>query len=148
MDFETIQFPVPIWKGTRPYQQVPFQFSVHRVSSGGELDHRSFLDLSGDDPSLNFAKHLIDSCGARGAIFAYNAAFERTRIAELAKRFPRLKKSLDGMSNRIIDLLHIAEETYYHPSQQGSRSIKRLLPGIAPDLSYDTVNGVQDGVWP
>jgi hypothetical protein len=46
-DFETISFAVPIWKGTRPYQQLTFQFSVHRLSEDGELAHRDFLDLSG-----------------------------------------------------------------------------------------------------
>ena len=90
LDFETIQFAVPIWKGTRPYQQIPFQFSCHTLAQTGELGHSEFLDLSGADPSEQFAEALIAACGQVGPIFVYNASFECARIAELAERFPRL----------------------------------------------------------
>lgn len=145
MDFETIQFAVPIWKGTRPYQQIPFQFSVHRLSRSGILDHESFLDLSGGDPSLAFAKALLDACGNRGPVFAYNASFEVSRIRELAARFPRLAKDLDALAARVVDLLPVARDHYYHPSQEGSWSIKAVLPALCPDLDYAQLDGVQDG---
>ena len=35
-------FAVPIWKGTRPYQQIPFQFSLHILDEGGSLRHPGF----------------------------------------------------------------------------------------------------------
>jgi hypothetical protein len=145
MDFETIQFAVPIWQGTRPYQQIPFQFSVHRLSPAFKVDHLSFLDLSGDDPSSRYAEALITACGERGPVYVYNARFETTRISELAKRFPRLQQSLLAINARVVDLLRVAEENYYHPSQEGSWSLKKVLPAIAPDLNYDTLDGVQDG---
>jgi hypothetical protein len=145
MDFETIQFAVPIWKGTRPYQQIAFQFSVHRLSLAAEIEHLSFLDISGNDPSSDFAETLIAACGKRGPVFVYNAAFETARIKELAERFPRLKIALLAINERVVDLLRVAEQHYYHPSQEGSWSIKNVLPAIAPDLRYDTLNGVQDG---
>lgn len=145
LDFETVQFAVPIWKGTRPYQQIPFQFSVHRLSRSGKLEHREFLDLSGEDPSKKFAEALIEACGQRGPVFVYNAAFETTRIKELAERFPKLKKPLLAINERIVDLLKVAEARYYHPSQQGSWSIKKMLPAIAPHLGYDALDGVRDG---
>ena len=145
LDFETIQFAIPIWKGTRPYQQIPFQFSLHRLSRTGKLEHKAFLDLSGKDPSKAFAEALIAACGERGPVFVYNAAFETTRINELANCFKRLKKPLLAINERIVDLLRVAEARYYHPSQQGSWSIKKVLPAIAPDLRYDALEGVQDG---
>lgn len=145
IDFETIQFAIPVWKGTRPYQQIPFQFSVHRLFRTGKLLHQSFLDLSGRDPSKAFAEALIAACGERGPVFVYNAGFETPRIKELGERFPRLKKSLLAINERVVDLLRIAEQRYYHPSQQGSWSIKRVLPAIAPDLRYDELDGVQNG---
>ncbi|SIP86564.1 DUF2779 domain-containing protein [Solilutibacter tolerans] len=145
MDFETIQFVVPIWKGTRPYQQIPFQFSVHRLSEASELEHHSFLDLSGDDPSLKFAHALISSCGHKGPIFAYNASFERSRIKELADRFPSLSTALMALTERIVDLLPMAREHYYHPDQLGSWSIKSVLPSLCPDLDYAQLEGVQNG---
>jgi len=145
LDFETIQFAVPIWKGTRPYQQIPFQFSRHGLSPTGKLDHSEFLDLSGDDPSALFAEALVAACDQVGPVFVYNASFEAARITELADRFPRLKSPLVAITERIVDLLPIARRYYYHPSQQGSWSIKNVLPAIAPDLSYDKLDGVQDG---
>lgn len=145
LDFETIQFAVPRWVGTRPYQQIPFQFSLHQLSRSGELAHSSFLDLSGDDPSRPFAQALIDRCGQPGPVFVYNAAFEKTRIRELAERFPELAAPLLAINARVVDLLTVAERRYYHPGQAGSWSIKRVLPAIAPDLRYDALEGVQDG---
>lgn len=145
LDFETIQFAVPIWKGTRPYQQIPFQFSVHRLSRTGKLTQQAFLDLSGKDPSKAFAQALINACDGTSPIFVYNAAFEKTRIRELAARFPRIAKQLLALNERIVDLLPIAREYFYHPSQQGSWSIKAVLPALCPDLSYDDLEGVQHG---
>jgi hypothetical protein len=144
LDFETIQFAIPIWKGTRPYQQIPLQFSLHRLSRTGKLEERAFLDLSGDDPSLEFARSLIAGCDGAGPIFVYNAGFETGRIKELAERFPKLRQALLAINERIVDLLPVARRRYYHPSQQGSWSIKAVLPAIA-DLRYDDLDGVQDG---
>lgn len=126
LDFETIQFPVPIWKGTRPYQQITFQFSLHVLSADGHLTHTDFLDLSGNDPSEAFAQTLVNVCGQHGAVFVYNAGFEKARIRELAERYPDLSKSLLAINERVVDLLPIARERYYHPSQQGSWSIKKV----------------------
>lgn len=145
MDFETIQFAVPIWAGTRPYQQIPFQYSVHRLHADGTLAHREFLDLSGSDPSRAFAERLIRDCGKREPVFVYNAAFETARLRELSERFADLAKPLQGIVNRVVDLLPVARERYYHPSQQGSWSIKAVLPAAVPDLSYADLDGVQDG---
>lgn len=145
IDFETISFTVPIWKETSPYQKIPFQFSVHKLEPTGELAHQAFLDLSGDDPSLAFAEALIGACGTHGPVFVYNAGFETGRIAELAARFPHLSRDLLAINVRVVDLLPIARERYYHPGQQGSWSIKRVLPAVAPDLRYDGLDGVQDG---
>ena len=145
IDFETISFTVPIWKGTSPYEKIPFQFSVHRLAPSGELAHQAFVDLSGGDPSLAFAEALIGACGTHGPVFVYNAAFETGRIAELAARFPRLARELLAINARVVDLLPIDRERYYHPGQQGSWSIKRVLPSVAPDLRYDGLDEVQDG---
>ena len=145
LDFETIQFAVPIWKGTRPYQQIPFQFSLHRLNRNGKLEHQSFLDLSGEDPSRAFAASLIGACGEKGPIFAFNAPFEKARVKELAERSPKQKQQLQAIAERLVDLLPVAQAHYYNPSQEGSWSIKKVLPAVAPDLNYDALDGVQDG---
>ncbi len=147
LDFETTNFAVPIWAGTRPYQQIPFQFSVHRLSDTGQLTEQSFIDLSGREPSETFAKALVAACHESIPIFVYNAGFEKTRISELANRFPELAQDLLALHSRVVDLLPIARAYYYHPSQKGSWSIKAVLPALCPDpnLHYDKLDGVQDG---
>jgi len=145
LDFETIQFAVPIWKGTRPYQQITFQFSLHTLAETGQLSQTAFLDLSGDDPSEPLARALITVCGENGPVFVYNAGFETTRILELADRYPNLSRALLGIHARVVDLLPIARNRYYHPSQHGSWSIKAVLPAVVPELSYDKLDGVNDG---
>ena len=79
LDFETINSAVPIWPGTRPYEQIPFQFSVHRLSETGQLTEQAFIDLSGNDPSKAFAEALVAACHEPIPIFVYSAGFERTR---------------------------------------------------------------------
>jgi hypothetical protein len=143
LDFETVSFAVPIWKGTRPYQAIPFQFSLHRLSRAGRKTHEWFLDLSGNDPSRAFAESLIAKCGERGPIFVYSA-FEQSRLTDLGKRFRALKQPLQKLVARLVDLMPIAEDHYYHPSQQGSWSIKKLLPALS-DLNYDALAGVKNG---
>lgn len=145
LDFETIQFAVPIWKGTRPYQQNSFQFSLHTLSPTDRLDHTGFLDISGNDPSEPFAHALIAACGEQGPVYVYNAGFEMARISELATRHPHISEPLLAINARVVDLLPIARERYYHPSQQGSWSIKKVLPAVVPELRYDDLEGVQDG---
>jgi Domain of unknown function(DUF2779) len=144
LDFETISFAVPIWKGTRPHQPIPFQFSAHRLSRSGELKHDSFLDLTGEDPSRRFATALLEACGSRGPIFVYSS-FEKTQIAGLAKRYAPLRKALVAVSKRLVDLLPMAHRYFYHQSQEGGWSIKAVLPAVVPGLDYESLEGVQDG---
>ena len=145
LDFETINFAVPIWKGTRPYQQIPFQFSLHTLDASRLLRHCEFLDVSGQDPSEGFARALVDNCGTTGPVYVYNASFERTRIVELADRFPTLSDQLMAIWERVVDLLPVAINCFYHPSQHGSWSIKAVLPAAIPELSYNALDGVKDG---
>jgi hypothetical protein len=146
LDFESIQFGVPTWAGTRPYQQIPFQFSLHRLSRpGGQLEHVEFLDLTGDNPSGRFAEALVRAGGEEGTIYVYNAAFEQSRIRELIAQYPGWADGLRSIQNRIVDLLPIARDRYYHPSQQGSWSLKAVLPAAVPGLNYGDLGGVQGG---
>ena len=121
------------------------RLSLHTLAESGQLAQSAFLDLSGDDPSESFARALITACGETGPVFVYNAAFETTRIRELADRYPALAGPLLGINARVVDLYPIARNRYYHPSQQGTWSIKAVLPAIVPELSYDKLDGVADG---
>lgn len=145
LDFETVMLPVPIWKGTRPYQQIPFQFSLHRVEEDGSLRHESFLDLSGDDPSRPLAEALAAKLGPDGPVFVYNAAFERLVLRWLGQRFPDLAGPLLSAAARLVDLHPVARAHFYAPSQHGSWSLKAVLPAVCSELSYGELDGVADG---
>lgn len=145
LDFETIQFVVPVWAGTHPYEQLPFQWSCHREQADGTLRHHEFLDTSGGPPMRACAQSLIAALGQTGPILSYSP-FERTVINGLAARFPDLKGALHALTGRIVDLLPLVKAHYYHPDMHGSFSIKAVLPTVAPHLSYAGLGEVKDGI--
>jgi len=148
LDFETINPAVPIWAGTRPFQQIPFQFSCHRLGRMDKLEHREFLHITSADPSSDFIDALLIACDAETStapIFVYNQGFESARIKELATRFAKRRRALLSLVDRMVDLLPIAKANYYHPAQKGSWSIKAVLPALVPELAYDQLEEVQDG---
>lgn len=144
LDFETIQFAAPIWVGTRPYAQIPFQWSCHIEMSNGNLSHEEYLSDGSADPRRSFAESLIAALGAAGPVIVYNAGFECGRMRELAADFPDLAPALNAIIDRVFDLLPVAREHYYHPDMMGSWSIKAVLPTIAPELDYSQLD-VADG---
>lgn len=144
-DFETIDFSVPIWAGTRPYEKLPFQWSCHVERSPGQFEHTEFLDLSGEIPLRACAEGLLRALETQGAVLAYNDSFERGVIKELAERFPDLHDALMAVHARFFDLMKTVRDCYYHPAMMGSWSIKKVLPTVAPDLDYAKLEEVQDG---
>lgn len=144
-DFETVAPAVPLWAGTRPFQQIPFQWSCHIERTPGSLTHRSYLDTSGDLPVEGVVASMIRALGEDGPIFAHNAGFEKARISELADMTPKNGRALRRISKRLIDTLPLAKTYYYHPSMKGSWSLKAILPTIARELGYETLDEVQDG---
>ena len=143
IDFETITFAVPRWVGTRPYEQIPFQFSAHVEYEDGHIEHVECLDLSGNDPRPAIASALAQ-LPRDGAAIAWNAGFERGCFRSLANAVTLHADTLRSLEARTVDLLPIARNHYYHPNQRGSWSIKKVLPTIAPELDYSMLD-VQDG---
>ncbi len=143
LDFETIAFAVPRWIGTRPYQQVPFQFSVHVEDEDSVVTHNEFLSLDGADPRRACSEALIEAIPADATIIAYNAPFEKGVLRELAAQLPELKDGLLAMAQRTVDLLPVIRNHWYHRDQRGSWSIKAVLPTMT-SLDYHSLN-VKDG---
>jgi len=144
LDFETVGLAVPIWPGTRPYQNLPFQWSCHIEPEAGRIEHADFLADARDAPMRAFAESLIEALGDRGPIMVYSA-FERRVLKEMAQSFPDLKKALRNCMDRLYDLLPLTRRNYYHPDMHGSWSIKAVLPTIAPDLSFAEVGEISEG---
>ena len=150
LDFETMQLVIPQYVGTKPYQQIPFQYSLHYIEEeGGELKHKEFLAESGPDPRRALAECLVADIPTDACVLAYNKAFECTRIKELAESFPDLADALLQIEKNIIDLLIPFQSGYYYNRDMGSSfSIKSVLPAIFPDdpsLDYHNLEGVHNG---
>ena len=137
MDFETFATAVPIYDGTSPYQNIPFQFSLHVITKPGAMvEHYEFLAEGKDDPRPSFLAELKQDIGPKGSILVYYAAFEKSRLKELAGAFPEYQEWIDSINERIVDLnVPFRDFSYYHPQQMGSSSLKHVLP-VLTNLSY------------
>lgn len=150
LDFETTQPVIPEYVGTKPYAQIPFQYSLHYIEhEGGEIKHKEFLAESGTDPRRAIAERLCEDIPMNVCVTAYYKAFECTRIKELAEIYPDLAEHLTNIRNNIVDLLvPFQSGWYYNRAMGGSFSIKSVLPAIFPDdpsLNYHNLEGVHNG---
>lgn len=149
LDFESFQVSMPVWKDTAAYQQIPFQYSLHKMGSSGKLTHMEFIGEAGADPRRKIAVSLCENIKSKGTVLAYNSSFEKARIRELAELFPDLKKNLIQIEKRIEDLMVPFQKRWvYKAAQNGSYSIKAVLPALYPNdprLDYHKLDIVHNG---
>jgi predicted transcriptional regulator len=132
LDFETYSLPIPLFDGVRPYQRIPFQFSLHlQKNETSKPEHHCFLAEGSGDPREKLMKELKKAIGDKGSIISFNATFEKGVLKELAEKFPEHKKWVESILPRFIDLLvPFRNFHYYHPDQGGCASIKKVLPAM------------------
>lgn len=150
LDFETMQPVIPEIVGTRPYQQIPFQYSLHYIEKdGGEVKHKEFLAVSGEDPRRAIAESLCKDIPEDVCVLAYNKGFECGRINELANTFPDLRNHLMNIHYNMKDLIDpFRAGYYYNKAIGGSFSIKSVLPALFPndpELDYHKLEQVHNG---
>jgi hypothetical protein len=143
LDFETFNPAVPIYKGTRPYERVPFQWSCHTKRGEEALYHAEFLANGLEDPRRAFAESLIAQLRDSGPIVVYSG-FELGVIRDLEILYPDLGDDLRVISAHIWDLLDVIRKNYYHPDFHGSYSIKSVVPALIPELAYKDLD-IQSG---
>jgi hypothetical protein len=132
LDFESFQTAIPLFDGTRPYEQIPFQFSLHLVREvGAEPEHHKFLAEGRNDPRPEFLRRLKSAVEPAGSILAFNATFEKGRLKECAEAFPQYQPWVEVVTNRMVDLIiPFKGFQFYHPNQCGSASLKYVLPAL------------------
>ena len=147
LDFETIGPAVPKYNGSRPYQQLVFQYSLHvQETSTSEIEHRDYLADPSQDPKIGFIEQLIEDCGTSGDIIVYNIGFERGKLNDLIDVFPEYSNELRRIVNRLKDLMiPFQQKWYYTPEMRGSYSIKYVLPALVPELSYNDLDIKEGG---
>ena len=146
IDFETFQIAVPNLIGTRPYQQICFQWSAHiQQEHNGPVEHREYLGIQGEDPREEFVISLIEAMRGVKTILVYNISFERGKLNDLAVQFPNYAEPIRSIIERMDDLMIPFQKRYvYLPEMRGSYSIKVVLPALVPELSYKDLN-IQEG---
>ncbi len=146
MDFETIQFAVPQYDESRPYQQIPFQWSIHvQQIRIGPTEHLEYLGTPPGDPRPEFIQSLLDHLSDHGSIIVWNQAFENTRLKEFARDFPEYANLIESVLERVVDLMvPFRRKNLYTQEMYGSYSLKAVMPALVPELSYDDLE-IQEG---
>jgi hypothetical protein len=145
-DYETMQGLVPYFDGQRPYQQVPFQYSLHVIREpGGEVEHTEYLHSDTSNPAPKVAARLVEDVGTKGSIITWNMSFEKSVNEELARMHPEYAERIAAINARVVDLMTPFKAKWYNdPRFIGSASIKKVLPVLCPELSYKEL-GIQEG---
>jgi hypothetical protein len=132
LDFETFQTTIPIFDNQRPYQKIPFQFSLHVIKDKkSKTEHFSFLAEGKEDPRKEFLKALIKNIDKKGSIIVYNQSFEQGVMEELASVFKKENKNISKIIKRMVDLIvPFRSFDYYDCKQRGSCSLKEVLPAL------------------
>ncbi|HIC40778.1 MAG TPA: DUF2779 domain-containing protein [Piscirickettsiaceae bacterium] len=139
-DFETFQQPIPEFKGVSPFQQIPFQYSLHIEYEDKPPEHKEFLGKEGLDPRESLVKKLIEDIPMNVTVLAFNASFEQMVFKSLAKQFDQHKEHLLNISNNIVDLaIPFQKRHYYLPEMRGKYSIKIVLPLLVPEMKRGVI---------
>ena len=135
-DFETVNRAIPQFAGMRPYDHLPFQWSVHvQREPGAEPEHHEFLATDASDPRREFICSLCTALGETGSIVVYSS-FESKRLSELGSWLPEFADRINAIQVRLFDLLPLVREHIYHPTFAGSYSLKSVLPALVPYMTY------------
>jgi len=143
LDFETVMPAAPLYPGAKPYEMVPFQWSLHTELEGQGLRHQSFLAEGADDPRPQFVRSLIRAVSPGGVILTYTN-FESSVLRSLKGLLPEQADQLEALAGRCVDFCALIRRHVYHPDFGQSFSLKKVLPALVPDLAYDNLD-IQEG---
>ncbi len=143
LDFETVQRAIPVWKGTKPWEAVPVQFSYHERDERGAYQHTEWLTDGPDDPRRGLAEALVQATQNAGNVAMYST-YERTCVNHLIEAVPDLADELTDLRDRLIDLKKVLKNHVAHPEFGGSFSIKDTLAPLSGDTTYAELT-VADG---
>ncbi|PLY05183.1 MAG: DUF2779 domain-containing protein [Arcobacter sp.] len=148
LDFETYQQAIPQYKGIKPFEQIPFQYSLHIEHEDGTLEHKEYLSKDSVDSRYELAQKLCEDIPSDVTVLAYNMSFEKGVIKRLANLFSDLSIHLLAINENMQDLMIPFQKKWYvTPSMKGSYSIKYVLPSLVPEFekAYKELEGVQNG---
>ena len=148
IDFETSRSALPFYKGLRPYEQIAFQFSHHKVEMGADGEYKvthqtQYINAKkGFFPNFEFVRQLKKAVGGdEGTIFRYwthensvlndiREQLESSKEADKDELIAFIESITDDAERTMVDIAKSVLKYYYHPSMKGSNSIKAVLPAI------------------
>ena len=151
IDYESFNPAIPEYEGTKAYQQIPFQYSLHIIrEEGAPVEHIEYLaDVNDKNMIRNFAESMIKNIPEDGSVLVYYKPFEATRNEEIGEMYPDLKEEMDRINGNMVDLEFPFKERYYYVKEmQGYSSIKYVLPALYPEdpeLDYSNLALVHKG---
>jgi len=152
IDYETFASAIPRFVGYSPFNQIPFQFSLHVLEKdSSEPIHQEFIFTESTNPDIHFIDALQKYLPAQGSIIVWNKSFEMGINKKLGERNPLSAKYLADVNNRVIDLEDPFKEQFVvHPKFKGKTSIKYILPALT-DISYKELDiregGTASDTW-
>ena len=146
LDYETAMSTIPLWDGTRPYQQIPFQYSLHVIEKpGADPKHTEYLHRDESHPVPKLLENLKNDISHTGNVIVWYKSFETGRNKEMAEMFPEFAEFLEDVNNRVVDLMiPFSNGWFVDKDFFGAASIKSVLPVLVPDLSYKELD-IQEG---
>ena len=151
-DYETFSTVIPPFDGIRPYQQVPFQYSLHKIDEPGIMTHMEFLHTTNSNPGFSLLKQLREDIGDKGTVLVWYEIFEKGRNKELGEMFPEYAPLMNAINERIVDLIiPFSKNWFVDKDFFGSASIKSVLPVLISELSYEKLaiheGGTASRIW-
>jgi hypothetical protein len=145
-DYETLGSLVPYFDGLKPYQQLPFQYSLHILDSpDSELRHEEFLHRDSANPAQPLTEALISHIGNKGTIITWNMGFEKNCNNLIGSLLPEHAEFYENLNSRIVDLMTPFSKNWFVDADFcGSASIKKVLPVLVPELSHKMLD-ISDG---
>ena len=157
-DFETADLSIPMIEGGWPYQQVPYQYSIHIITNPNDFDfktmkniiHIEWLAKDINTFSQEFWKELAQVFikYGRGTYVSWNMSFEKTRIKEMDITLLTEEEEiiLEEVHDETIDLRDsFSKSYYYHKDMKGSSSIKSVGPHFVKEINYENLIDIQKG---
>lgn len=146
LDYETLGSLVPYFDGLKPYQQLPFQYSLHILDSpDAELRHEEFLHKDSTNPAKPLTEALLTHIGDSGTVITWNMGFEKSCNSLIGSLLPEYAEFYNTLNNRIVDLMTPFSSNWYVDADFcGSASIKKVLPVLVPELSHKMLD-ISDG---
>ncbi len=145
LDFESFGPGVPVFAGSRPFQPIVCQWSLHHVDANGACTHAEFLADADADPRRAVAESLISALDGRSAPILVYSPFESTVLGGLAEGVPDLAAALGRIRARLFDLLPVVRGGVYAREFLGSYSLKRVAPALVPGFGYADLETLANG---